>query len=81
MSDKKGPAGNHNWDLTIKYHCCPKCESIFESRGAYEYRLGDMIKELTCPRCDFFFRTKKNIDIKIGPFFGKEEPKEIDWET
>lgn len=70
----------HTWNLIVRYHACPQCGYIIESRVDYHYRLGDWIKNLTCPRCQHAFTIKKNYRPKFGPLIGNPQPKEIDWE-
>lgn len=72
--------GTHTWDLHLRYHLCPKCENIIESRTDFVYQLGEYVKELDCPRCHHHFQLKKNREsMPIGPLFGPPQPPEFDW--
>lgn len=73
--------GTHTWDLVLKYHRCPKCGFIIESREDYTHRLGAWIKDLTCSRCGEHFSLEKNTKPTFGPLIGTPQPPEIDWST
>lgn len=79
MTKYPNPKGNHTWDLSLDYCCCPDCGYIFENREQYIYRMGQYVKELECPRCSHEFVLKKNIKPRIGPFFGEGERVEMEW--
>lgn len=74
-----GQKGNHTWDLTIQYHCCPACDYIIESRQDYTYRLGEYYKYVDCVRCGKHFELRKHAHKTIGPFFGTPETPEMEW--
>lgn len=75
MSNK----ATHTWDLVVRYHRCPYCGFINESRKRYEYRNGEYVKEMACGRCGKEFVEKKVSKHKFWPLFGKEQPAEMDW--
>lgn len=68
----------HTWELYLRYHECPKCGFIVESREDYEYILGKYQKTLECPRCKHPFTLEKTGNT-IGPLFGKPPKPEFDW--
>jgi uncharacterized C2H2 Zn-finger protein len=75
----KRQSGKHTWDLYIRYHKCPSCNYIIESREDYEYEMGKYIKHLECSRCKHEFTEVKEGSQTIGPLIGKPEKPEFDW--
>lgn len=73
--------GTHTWDLYLRYHRCPKCGFIIESRQDFENRFGEYVKELVCNRCQHHFTLSKHEKITFGPFTGDPQPAEFNWET
>ena len=53
--------GIHTWDLVLKYHECPQCGNIIESRQDYYLEGKKYVKQLVCPRCQNEFRVTKPI--------------------
>ncbi|PJD96066.1 MAG: hypothetical protein CK425_06600 [Parachlamydia sp.] len=72
-------AGEHTWDLFIRYNRCPKCGYIFEDRKDFHYHAGYYEKELECLRCHHVFTEIKNVSLKLGPLIGEGEKIEMDW--
>lgn len=70
--------GPHTFNISIRYHQCPHCKNIFESRGKWDYASGMYIKKLTCPNCSYFFKATKPMG-PIGPLFGEPSKTEFDW--
>lgn len=66
-------AGTHSYDIYQRYHRCPKCGKIVESRKGYEYRMGKREKDLHCPRCSYEWTEKSPEKSRFGPFFRPEE--------
>lgn len=73
---QKGP---HTWDLHLRYHRCPECGYIIESREGYRYSQGDYKKELDCSRCGCHFVESKGVQSTLGPFIGDPQPIETEW--
>lgn len=73
--------GEHTWDLAIRYHRCPACGYIIESRDDYHYRLGKYEKALTCPKCAHQFIEVKKTEQKLGPLIGEPETASFEWEN
>lgn len=73
--------GEHTWDLYVRYHSCPKCGYILESREDFENRFGKFVKELMCGRCQHRFTLTKNEKPIFGSFTGDPQPIEFDWES
>lgn len=73
--------GSHTWKLYLRYHRCPKCGFIIESRDDFENRFGKYVKELSCSRCHQRFTISKDSKPTFGPFTGDPQPAEFDWET
>lgn len=73
--------GEHTWDLYVRYHRCPSCGFIIESRDDFENRFGKYVKELNCPRCSHRFTLTKNEKPRFGPFTGDPQPVEFEWDT
>lgn len=71
--------GEHSWDLHIRYHRCPQCGFILESREDYTYRMGQYIKELSCDRCKRQFVEIKKTTPTFGPLIGTPQPPEVEW--
>jgi hypothetical protein len=74
-------SGNHTWNITIKYHQCPKCGLIIESRDDYKYQMGKYTKNVHCSRCKNDFTLLKNTIPQCGPLFGEPTSIEWDWEN
>lgn len=75
----KKQAGTHTWDLYVRYHRCPKCGYIIESRDDYQYQMGNYVKELTCNRCKNTFTESMPSTKHLGPIIGKPTTPEFDW--
>lgn len=73
--------GSHTWDLYLRYHRCPKCGYIIESRNDFENRFGKYVKELICNRCHQRFTLTKQEKPTFAPLIGAPQPVEFDWET
>lgn len=73
--------GSHTWDLYVRYHRCPKCGFILESRQDFENRFGKHVKDLSCPRCNFRFTLYRQERPTFGPFTGDQQPADFEWET
>lgn len=71
--------GTHTFDIYLRYHRCPFCGFIFESRADYQSEFGHRVKDLICPRCSHEYRIKKNGLEPIGPLFGSPPKPEFDW--
>ena len=71
--------GDHTWDLNLRYHRCPKCGFIIESREGFEYRFSKWEKDLECPRCHHRFTDTLQRKPGFGPLIGEPQPVEIDW--
>lgn len=52
---KSRDKGTHTWDIVVRYHRCPACGTILESRDDYTYRFGMYVKQLTCLHCGHAF--------------------------
>ncbi|WP_068469098.1 hypothetical protein [Candidatus Protochlamydia phocaeensis] len=72
MDDPRQRHGNHTWDIVIHYYRCPKCGYIIENRDKYEYRLGQLEKDLTCGRCQEHFMVVKESQPTFGPLFNSD---------
>jgi rubredoxin len=72
--------GEHTWDLHIRYHCCPTCGFIVESREDFKYILGEYQKDLICPRCQHSFTIVKTGQHKLGPLIGEPQPPDMEWD-
>ena len=70
----------HTWDLYLRYHACPRCRHILESRQNYTYQLGRYYKNLTCPQCGLTWREEKKSPGPVGPLFGNPSKPEFNWE-
>lgn len=66
-------AGTHSYDIFLRYHACPKCGKIVESRRNYKYRLGEREKELQCPRCSHKWTEKSFEKTRFAPLLRPEE--------
>lgn len=73
--------GEHTWDLYLRYHRCPNCGFIIETRKDFENRFGKYIKELICTRCHHKFTLTKREKPAFGPLIGEPQPIEFDWES
>ena len=69
----------HTWEIYVRYHLCPKCSQIIESREDYHYRLGEQVKTMTCPHCYHTWTEKKKTEEPLGPIFGKPPKPEFFW--
>lgn len=47
--------GTHTWDVFVRYHRCPRCGVIAESRDDYIYRFGEYVKQVDCTACGHRF--------------------------
>jgi len=73
-------AGEHTWPLYVRYHRCPKCGAIIESREDFHYVLGQYQKDLECQRCQHAFTITKQVTPTFGPLIGEPQPPEFDWQ-
>lgn len=73
--------GEHTWDIHLRYHRCPKCGYVMESRVDFENRFGKYVKEMTCSRCKHKFSELKKQKPTFGPLMGNPEPAEFNWDT
>ncbi len=71
---------SHTWKLYVKYHKCPKCGYIIESRDDYRYEMGKYLKDLECLRCKHHFVEMKDPPPRMAPLLGEAEHVEWDWE-
>ena len=71
--------GSHTWDLVLRYHLCPKCKRIIESRKDYTYSSGKYVKDLNCTHCGHEFTLIQTRKSQSFPLFGSEQPIEWDW--
>lgn len=53
--------GSHTWDLVVRYHRCPQCGVIIESRTDYVYQLGHYVKQVDCQRCGHKFTDTRRV--------------------
>lgn len=72
-------SADHDWNIVVHYHKCPKCNFIIESRKDYHYRLGKYEKNVVCDRCHHAFKVESSQKPKFGPLIGKPQPPEFDW--
>lgn len=72
--------GEHTWDLEIRYHRCPQCGFIIESREKGVLRNGNYEKELKCSRCLNSFVDIQATKPGFGPIFGEPTKAEVNWE-
>lgn len=72
-------SGTHTWNLYTRYHACPECGFIIESRQDFEQRLTTYEKDLECPRCHHEFTLLKKTKPTFGPLTGEPQPVEFDW--
>lgn len=71
-------SGNHTWDIHIRYHLCPNCKTIVESRKNWTLVKDHFEKELRCPRCGSSFMATLP-KRSFGPIFGNPSKPEFDW--
>lgn len=71
-------SGNHTWDIHTRYHLCPNCKTIVESRKNWVKVKDHFEKQLKCPNCAFEFKVEKQIK-HVSPIFGKPTKPEFDW--
>ena len=61
--------GTHTCEIHLRYHYCPNCGKIIESRTDYDNRLGVHEKDLECPRCGETWTETKSGGPIFGPLF------------
>lgn len=71
--------GTHTFEIYLRYHRCPACGYILESREDFHDELGHRVKDLVCPRCSHAYRIEKSGGGPIGPLFGNPPKPEFDW--
>ena len=71
----------HTWDLHLKYHRCPACGNILESRAPFENRFGKYVKDLQCDVCEKKFSVEQTQKPTFGPFTGEPTSVEVDWDS
>lgn len=71
---------NHTWKLNLKYHDCPSCGKVVESRQDYTLEKDQALKKLICPRCGHHWEERKKVEKSIFPLFGAPPKPEFNWE-
>lgn len=63
------PKATHTYDIHQRYHACPNCGKILESRTDYVYKYGKYEKELECERCHHHWTEVKAHIPSFAPLF------------
>lgn len=71
-------SGSHTWDMHTRYHLCPKCKTIIESRKNWIKVKDHFEKNLKCPSCGNVFIVEKPLG-RGKPLFGEPTKPEFDW--